>query len=97
MSPEIDRYVSRNDTKVSGLSLHVLGGQLAYIGDVHPGHLVDHVRHPGHDVQDLPGESPRPHLALPTGHHRDLLGLGQRSRHLGSNLTRNTFVKLFVL
>ena len=93
MSPEMYRYVSKNDTKVSGPSLHVLGGQLAYIGDVHPGHLVDHVGHPGHDVQHLPGESPRPHLALPGGNHRDLLGLGQRGRHLSSNLSRNTFEK----
>ena len=72
--------------KSVGYSLHVLGGQLAYVGDVHPGHLVDHVGHPGHDVQDLPGESPRPHLALPAGNHRDLLGLGQGRGHLSGNL-----------
>ena len=71
---------------VVGYSLHVLGGQLAYVGDVHPRHLVDHVGDLDHDVENLPSQPPGSNLPVPVADHRDLLGLREWGSYLGSNL-----------
>lgn len=58
----------------------------SYLGDVHACHLAHQLRHRGYNWKHLASQLGSTNITATARHHRNLLSLRQRRRHLGSNL-----------
>lgn len=86
-------YSSLSSRRASKLDKFRIG---TYPSNVHSGYVLDQLWHFVDDLQDLAGQLGGTDLAISAGHHRDLLGLRQRSSHLGGHLGKLRKLRLII-